>query len=267
MHIDSIVSQMFNKDGVVLVPDCLNNNSVKLIKEEYLLVAQTNNTYISKDEPIIVLWTHVMGEKKKILNFSEMPSLWNMIEYFIVPFLRSKLGVRVNRLQLLETVIFSKPSGISNKVQWHQDIAYYPLKPNNSISVWFPLDDVTKDRGAMLYALGSHKLGVRGSIDLHSNIPFKGEERPLIPNNPLDLGLEVKIMEMSSSDMIIQDGFTWHSSGPNTESGYNRIGITVRFITDEAVYDPRPGQGAAFTEQIDLKAGDILKSGAFPVFI
>ena len=39
----------------------------------------------------------------------------------------------------------------------------------------------------------------------------------------------------------------------------------VRFITDEAVFDPRPGQGAAFTKQIEIEPGEVLKSSAFPV--
>ena len=36
-------------------------------------------------------------------------------------------------------------------------------------------------------------------------------------------------------------------------------------LQDEAVFDPRPGQGAAFTKQIEINKGDTLVSKAFPI--
>ena len=143
-------------------------------------------------------------------------------------------------------------------MHWHQDVAYFPLKPNNQLAVWFPLEIVTEERGAMGYALGSHKLGARGSIALHTRHVFDHEERPLIPDDPSDEGMETKIFEMSPKDMLVHDGYTWHYSGPNLVENHNRKGISVRFITDEAVFDPRPGQGAAFTKQIEINKGDKL---------
>ena len=60
-------------------------------------------------------------------------------------------------MQLLETIIFNKPYETSNTLHWHQDVAYFPLKPNNQIAVWFPLDEVDREAGALNYAIGSHK--------------------------------------------------------------------------------------------------------------
>ena len=37
------------------------------------------------------------------------------------------------------------------------------------------------------------------------------------------------------------------------------------FIVEDATFDPRPGQGAAFTKQVDLKAGDAFEGKPFPV--
>ena len=69
---------------------------------------------------------------------------------------------------------------------------------------------------------------------------------------------------MTQNDMIVHDGYTWHSSGPNEVEGYNRRGLSVRFIIEEAVFDPRPGQGAAFTEQIEVKEGEVVVGKPFP---
>jgi ectoine hydroxylase-related dioxygenase (phytanoyl-CoA dioxygenase family) len=70
---------------------------------------------------------------------------------------------------------------------------------------------------------------------------------------------------MTNRDMLIHDGYTWHSSGPNLVEGYIRRGLSVRFITDESVFDPRPGQGAAFTKQIDIKPGQVVSGAPFPL--
>ena len=145
-------------------------------------------------------------------------------------------------------------------------MAYFPLKPNNQIAVWFPLDFVNIDRGAMQYAIGSHKAGAMGSTNLHTREPFDGEVRPLIPDNPEDAGYKVRIFEMTPRDLLVHDGYTWHQSGPNIEEGHTRRGVSIRFITNEARFDPRPGQGAAFTKQISVAPGDILPDcSTFPV--
>jgi len=116
----------------------------------------------------------------------------------------------------------------------------------------------------MVYALGSHKAGIRGSINLHTKEKFENEDRKLILDNPEDEGFKVKVMEMTQNDMIVHDGYTWHYSGPNEVEGYNRRGSSVRFMIEETVFDPRPGQGAAFTKQIEVKAGEIVAGKPFP---
>ena len=262
----TLESRMLDNDGVVLIQDCFKSKEISNLKSEYDQWNETlSSTDIPKNEPIVVFWTHKKGEQKRILPLRSFSAMKNLIENNIVPTLREKLGERAKRLQLLETIIFNKPATKTNTLHWHQDVAYFPLKPNNQLAVWFPLEIVTEERGAMGYALGSHKLGARGSIDLHTRQVFDNEERPLIPDDPSDEGMETKIFEMSPKDMLVHDGYTWHYSGPNLVENHNRKGISVRFITDEAVFDPRPGQGAAFTKQIEINKGDKLISDAFPI--
>ncbi len=259
-------SKLLENDGVVLIEDCFRTEEMQNLKLEYNQFNETlDSTEIPKNEPIVVFWTHKEGEQKRILPLNSFSSMKTLIEKSIVPTLREKLGEKAKRLQLLETIIFNKPSTKTNTLHWHQDVAYFPLKPNNQLAVWFPLEIVTEERGAMGYALGSHKLGARGSINLHTRQVFDNEERPLIPDDPREEGLETKIFEMSPRDMLVHDGYTWHYSGPNSVKNHNRKGVSVRFITDEAVFDPRPGQGAAFTKQIEINKGDTLVSEAFPI--
>ena len=150
----------------------------------------------------------------------------------------------------------------SGVLHWHQDVSYFALEPNNQIAVWIPFDVVTEASGAMVYALGSHKHGLRASKDLITGEQFAGEERA-----PIDItGFETQVMEMEPGDMLIHDGYTWHMSGPNTVEGQQRRGLSIRFLVGETRYKPRAGSAAPFLKQInDLQAGDLIDDPAFPV--
>jgi hypothetical protein len=263
---DVRVATELDENGVVLLKQVIPDSIMISVNDEYdTLDKQLARTDIATDLPLIVFWNHVLGEKKRIGHFDEFPSLWELITKHIVPTLRKKFPEKAERLQLLETIIFNKPAKISNTLNWHQDVAYFPLKPNNQIAIWIPFEIVTAERGAMNYALGSHKLGIRGSTNLHTREVFDNDDRELIPEDPRSSGFDVVCMEMTPNDMLVHDGYTWHYTGPNTIEGHTRRGLSVRFITEEAVLDPRPGQAAAFTKQIALEAGQTLEGAPFPL--
>tara|TARA_B100000686_G_C16519905_1_gene826669 strand:- start:86 stop:877 length:792 start_codon:yes stop_codon:yes gene_type:complete len=260
------INKNLKENGVVLTRDFFNEQEISKIRNQYdILDKKLTNREIIKEKPIIVFWKHVQGEQKRIATFDEFPSLLELIKNKIVPFVK-KATNKNGEIQLLETIIFNKPAEKSNTLHWHQDVAYFPLKPNNQVAVWFPLEPVTKKGGALNYALKSHKEGIKGSTDLHTRKPFENEDRELIPKDPSKAGYEVRCMEMSNKDILIHDGYTWHYSGPNNQIGYTRRGVSVRFIIERAVFDPRPGQGAAFTKQLSLNSGDPFVGKPFPLF-
>ncbi len=259
-------NEALRENGVTLMKGVISDEALKDVRPQYdKLDHELTRTEIAKDRPLIVFWKHVVGEQKRIGHFDEFPALWTLIEKTIVPALRKQFPERTKRMQLLETIIFNKPAKTSNTLNWHQDVAYFPLSPNNQIAVWIPFELVTAERGAMVYALGSHKLGIKGSTNLHTREKFANEDREVIPDDPRSIGLDVKCFEMTPNDMLVHDGYTWHYSGPNTVEGYTRRGLSIRFITEEAKFDPRPGQGAAFTRQIDIQPGEIVNGAPFPL--
>ena len=161
-------------NGVVLVKNAWTKEDLSEISKDYnTLDTSLTNKEIIKDKPLIVFWKHVIGEQKRICTFDQYPSLWNFINKKIVPNVKKILDNENAYLQLLETIIFNKPYEVSNTLHWHQDVAYFPLKPNNQIAVWFPLEAVDKEAGALNYAIGSHKEGIKGSTDLHTRRPTR----------------------------------------------------------------------------------------------
>jgi hypothetical protein len=234
------------KDGVTFLKNVWEKNELtNLIKEYDDLDCNLTNTDIPKNEPIIVFWKHVLGEQKRICTFKEFPAMWTHINKNIVPIVRKILKGKVKKLQLLETIIFNKPFEKSNTLHW--------------------LEAVDEQAGALNYAIGSHKEGIKGSTSLHDRKPFDGEDRDLIPKDPSEAGYDVVCMEMDNTDIVCHNGYTWHYSGPNKKPNYTRKGVSVRFVIEDCVFDPRPGQGAAFTKQIELKKGDKFEGAPFPL--
>ena len=156
------IYNILKEDGVVLTKDFFNETEISEVRKDYdQLDKSLTNKEIYKEKPIIVFWKHVKGEQKRIATFDEFPSLWNLINKKIVPFVKQATNTNHN-IQLLETIIFNKPTEVSNTLHWHQDVAYFPLKPNNQVAVWFPLEPVNQKRGALNYAIKSHKDGIKG---------------------------------------------------------------------------------------------------------
>lgn len=56
--------------------------------------------------------------------------------------------------------VFAKEPGTAARTPWHQDIPYLPLRGDDILRIWVPLDPVTVDNGAVHYLKGSHRWGV-----------------------------------------------------------------------------------------------------------
>ena len=132
------LTETFDQDGVILTNNFFEENEISEIRNEYdELDKNLTNSEIFKDKPLIVFWKHVQGEQKRIASFDEFSSLWKLINNKIVPFVKKICNKK--EVQLLETIVFNKPFQTSNTLHWHQDVAYFPLKPNNQVAVWFLL--------------------------------------------------------------------------------------------------------------------------------
>lgn len=213
---------------------------------------------VPKHQPLVGFWTYTPGSHKKLQLLRSMPVM-RIFSLYVADEIRK---LATGELRLLETIVFSKPPEISNLLHWHQDVAYFPFEPNNQIAVWIPFDVVTKESGAMVYALGSHKLGLRASQDLHTGAVFPGDTRPLIDVT----GLETRCMEMGPGDMLVHDGRTWHTTGPNTVLGRQRRGLSFRFLVGETHYKPQAGSSNTFLKQTaHIEPGGLINDPAFPV--
>ena len=110
-------------------------------------------------------------------------------------------------------------------VSWHQDHAYFGLKPPTIITAWLALNEVTRDNGCMRVIPGSHKSGTHKHIETHNadNLLSRGQEVADVD----DTGAFDCVLK--PGEFSIHHGHVLHSSEPNT-SDDRRIGFAMMFI-------------------------------------
>ena len=117
-----------------------------------------------------------------------------------------------------------KPPFSGQQVLWHQDGAYWPLKPMRVVTLWLAVDESTPENGCLRVIPGSHK----------------GEMHELRQRDDTDnvLGSEsaVEVNESTAVDLIMAPGDVEvhhpkiiHGSNANT-SPRRRCGLTIRYI-------------------------------------
>lgn len=94
LHKDAL---QFEENGVVRIENFFDRNDIELLKHEYLqMIAHRNTADIYRDEPLVVLWTHVIGANKATCRLSELPAAKTLIINKIAPFVGHFLNSCIN---------------------------------------------------------------------------------------------------------------------------------------------------------------------------
>jgi len=100
-----------------------------------------------------------------------------------------------------------KPPEIGSVVEWHQDLAYYPLTNTDSLAVLFYLDDADRANGCLQVIPGVHRNGILNhSIDGL----FRGQVTERVD------AAKAIALEGAAGTAIFLHGVTPHASAPNT---------------------------------------------------
>jgi ectoine hydroxylase-related dioxygenase (phytanoyl-CoA dioxygenase family) len=179
------------------------------------------------------------------------------------PFGEMAAEVLGERVVLFQDNLIWKPPGTTDRVQWHQDYAYWPLSAPRGLTMWVALDDVDVDNGCLHYIPGSHTLGERQPTNFVSpGSPSEGSELP-----PLDWQQredEARAMPLSAGDVIAHHPLTWHMSPPNLSRRHRRA-WSLTWITEDVCWDtthaPHP-----FNYFLAPVNGTPLRGDCFPRF-
>ncbi len=117
-----------------------------------------------------------------------------------------------------------KPPAIGSVVEWHQDLAYYPLSNTDSLAVLFYLDSANQTNGCLQVIPEVHRKGI---LNHSSGGIFCGQI-----TEPVDASKAVAI-EGPAGTAIFLHGMTPHASAPNT-SPYARRTLILGYRAADA---------------------------------
>jgi ectoine hydroxylase-related dioxygenase (phytanoyl-CoA dioxygenase family) len=121
---------------------------------------------------------------------------------------------------LFQDLLLVKRAGQA-EFPWHQDFGFWPVDRPLGVVLWVPLQPSDGRTGALRFAVGSHRLGVRPVVDLHDGAPQQPD---------LSLGF---------------DPAAWPEFAPNYDEGDAVAFTPLTFHSSPAMH--RAGERAAWS--------------------
>ena len=190
------------------------------------IVCWTENPHLASD---VIICPHLLDEGvqglkggREWLEFACDPELLDLAEAVLGP-----------DIILWGTTVFGKPAGSGKATPWHQDAAYWPIRPLATCTIWVALDDSGPDNGCLRVIPGSHRsrdhlkhhTDNRGDYTLNKELdPVEFEES------------EARDIVLKAGQVSLHDAYLVHGSKPN-RSGRRRAGYVIRLMPSTSVWD------------------------------
>ena len=128
--------------------------------------------------------------------------------------------------------LFCKPAAVGMEIPWHQDGAYWPIRPLANISAWIAIDRVRRENACLKVIPGSHLSGLKPhQIDSRKNLAL---DRTV---NPEHLNKEEAVdIELEPGELVFFDVYLMHGSNANI-SGERRAGLVYRYMPSTSLFD------------------------------
>ena len=123
----------------------------------------------------------------------------------------------------------TKAPRTGGKFDWHQDSGYYPIVPEEYLTIWLPLHDVNEHNGTLGAMPGSHRWGLQEHTQTEDSpdlVGYKGD----------DPGVTIAV---EKGRAIAMSSMCLHRSGPNN-SDQPRLAFVIQFCPSFAI-DPKTG--------------------------
>ena len=117
-------------------------------------------------------------------------------------------------------------------VPWHQDAQYWPLQPQNAVTVYIAITDCDRENSCMHVVPGTH---LQGKFRHHTNTDGRYVLQNELDEGEVDLNAAVPLELKAGEVSLHHDGIV-HGSGAN-HSDRLRVGFTMRFSSTDVKCD------------------------------
>ena len=128
--------------------------------------------------------------------------------------------------------LFCKPAMTGMEIPWHQDGAYWPIRPLANVSAWIAIDEVKIENSCLRVIPGSHLNGLYPhETDMREKIALD----QTVKQDHLEDHKAINI-ELEPGQVVLFDVYLIHGSTANT-SGKRRAGLVYRYMPSTSLFD------------------------------
>lgn len=157
--------------------------------------------------------------------------------------------LRSKSIRFFYDQLLVKEPGTLTPTPWHQDLPYWPLRGEQVLSVWVPMDPATPANGVVTYVKGSHRW--KSFFEPQSFTEQVGRQLTrnsgdeVAYDNPDTLKdisehperYEFITWDVQPGDVIIHHALTVHGAAGNMSNGQRRRALATRWLGDDLRWD------------------------------
>jgi ectoine hydroxylase-related dioxygenase (phytanoyl-CoA dioxygenase family) len=169
--------------------------------------------------------------------------------------------------QFFHDHVLVKEPGTQKATPWHQDIPYYFVDGEQTLSFWIPIDPVREATLRMI--AGSHRwTGWVKPVSWIDDGNFYKREGDYLPVPDPDREASMRVLEwtMEPGDAVIFDFRTVHGARGNSTRHRRRV-LSLRWVGDDARYAERPGRTSPPYPGHAMTEGQKLREDWFPTIL
>ena len=163
--------------------------------------------------------------------------------------------------------VLVKGAGSSKVTPWHHDAPYYPVDAKQTLSLWIPLDPVSRE-SAIEFVAGSHQWGKHFKAQsFHGDYYDHGTDEEILPDIEGNRDqYDILGWALEPGDAVAFNYLTVHGAPGNLSKTHSRRAVSFRWLGDEAVYVNRKGKTSPQYPHLigKLDTGDALPEDEFP---
>lgn len=129
-------------------------------------------------------------------------------------------------IKMFRNALLLKPPAVGSAKGMHQDSPYWPIRPMDLCSCWFPLDNATLENGCMAVLVGGHRRGPLPHVHVQDDY--------VVPEALYDAE-DMALLPMQAGDGLFFHSLLPHYTAPNRSARWRRA-IALSYMSAQARY-------------------------------
>lgn len=174
--------------------------------------------------------------------------------------------MRSSTARLYEDILITEPARQKAQLGWHQDTPAWPVAGQQLSSVWFSMQPVDAETGAMRFVPGSH----RGVLYFPNYLKDAdvGDDLRFYNGGPFPTNEDIEERNYVITPLDPGDAVIFHPSILHTSYGsspeHDRQSFTIRIMGDDVRWQPKKRIFHRWMNELGMNEGDRITSERLP---